>query len=43
MVIRGPLRLVALAGLLALTLSACSSGAAAQAPQPPPTTTVGPP
>jgi plastocyanin len=32
MVFRGPLRLVGLAGLLALALSACGSGEAAQAP-----------
>jgi hypothetical protein len=44
MVFRGTLRLVALAGLLALALSACGSGKAAEAPRPPPATTVvGPP
>jgi hypothetical protein len=42
-VLVGRLVLVALAGLLALALSACGSGKAAEAPRPPPTPTVGPP
>jgi hypothetical protein len=44
MVLRGTLRLVVLAGLLALALSACGSGEASEAPRrPPPATAVGPP
>jgi hypothetical protein len=42
MVFRRTLRLVALAGLLALALTACGSGEASETPWSEPTTTVGP-